>query len=779
MSKWVRKTVDYTGVVQGVGFRPTIYRLARSVGLSGSVQNRRGCVRLILEGERKRVEAFLEALPSRLPPNARVDGVALRGMEILDAEPVDRELRILESDFGEEHEVLIPADLVMCPACAAEVLDPADRRYGYAFTTCTHCGPRYTVLKSMPYDRARTTLSVFPLCEACRREYEDPMDRRFHAESIACPACGPRVWLETMQGQTLPIGAMAGARASLAQGGIVGVRGLGGFLLAVDAFNREALARLRDRKHRPEKPLAVMARDLEVARRYAVISDDEASLMQSPEGPIVIVDVRRDVITKGLLPFELINPDSHTVGMMLPTTPLHLLLFHAQGEDSVPAFDLLVMTSGNRGGEPICLTNDEARVRLGKIADLLLVHDREIHLRNDDSLCVVQAGGAPQVWRRARGYAPQPISLKWKMERTALAVGADMKNALALAYGDRVVLSPHIGDLDTPEAVEEFEQVAAALPDFLERKPEVVAVDMHPDMQSTRMGRRMAAKLGVEVVEVQHHHAHAVACLAEHGLREGLALVMDGMGWGPDGTVWGAEVLRVRKDGFRRLASFEPAPLPGGDTAVRCPARQLIGRWVAAGVPVSEEWMESLGVSREEVSVWEQQCREGVNAPLSHAAGRVFDSFSVLLGLAPKAATYEGQSAVRLEAAARECHKATLPEIEWEGREAEGMFRVDWSPAFRMFAERRVAELHPAVWAMAAHHAIARAALEMVIHSTSEEQNPMVALSGGVFMNRILNGLLVELLEERGIRVLRHCKTPPGDGCVALGQAVIAAGTGK
>lgn len=778
MSDWIRKTVDFTGVVQGVGFRPTVYRLARECGLGGFVQNRRGSVRLTLEGECAKVDELLDTLPARLSPAGRVDGVTVVSVEELHS-PGRVEFRILDSEGGDEHEILIPADLAMCAACAAEVLNPMDRRHGYAFTTCTHCGPRYTILKSMPYDRAQTTMSVFPLCDACRLEYDNPDDRRFHAESMACPVCGPRLSLETTRGRALPGDPLRGARLRISEGHIVGVRGLGGFLLAADAFNRDALLRLRARKHRPEKPLAVMARDLETARRYAILSDAAAALMASPEGPIVIVEIRQEILEHGSLPVELINPDTRTLGMLLPTTPLHLLLAHPTGDDPVPAFDLLVMTSGNRGGEPICLTNAEARARLDGIADFLLVHDRDIHLRNDDSLCVVQAGGDPQVWRRARGYAPNPIRLGWFVARCALAAGADMKNTVALAYGDRVVLSPHIGDLDTPEAVEGFEQVVEALPDFLERQAEVVAVDMHPDMQSTRMGRRLAGRMGVDVVAVQHHHAHAAACLAEHGWREGLALVMDGTGWGPDGTIWGAEVMSVHPDGFRRFASFEPAPLPGGDSAVRCPGRQLVGRWVSAGVTVSDAWLAALSVTREEVLVWEQQCKQGVNAPLSHAAGRVFDSFSVALGFAPSSITYEGQSAIRLEAAARQCHKATIPELPWTKREVDGMLLVDWSPAFRMLSDRNVAELHPAVWALAAHHAIARAAVDMIKFAADRERASVVALSGGVFMNRILTGLLVAMLAEKGIKALCHKQTPPGDGCIALGQAVVAAGSRK
>ncbi len=768
--------MDFKGVVQGVGFRPAICRLACDSGLSGYVQNRRGSVRLVLAGGVSAVDSFLELLPSRLPSNSRLESITPVAEEFLDGAPAPG-FTILESENGAGHEILIPADLAMCPACAAEVLDPACRRYGYAFTTCTACGPRYTVLRAMPYDRERTTMSAFPLCDACRAEYENPADRRFHAESMACPACGPRLSLETTGGQVLPGDVLRVARHELAQGRILGVLGMGGFGLAVDVFQPAAVTRLRESKHRPDKPLAVMARDLDTARRYARIPEAAAALLASPEAPIVIVELRADSPDGRLVPMDRVNPDTGTLGIMLPSTPLHHLLFHPLKDDPLPPFDLLVMTSGNRGGEPICLTAAEARSRLGGIADLLLTHDRGINLRNDDSLCVLRHDGVPQVWRRARGYAPIPIRLARPLARCVLATGADMKNTVALAYGDRVVLSPHVGDLDTPEAVEGFEQVVTALPEFLERVPDVVAVDLHPDMQSARMGRRLAAKAGLEVKAVQHHHAHAVACLAEHGLREGLALIMDGTGLGTDGTVWGAEVLRVDRNGFRRLATFQPVPLPGGDMAVRCPVRQLVGRWVAAGVEVSDEWLAVLGITREDATVWEQQSRQGVNAPLSHAAGRVFDAFSVALGYAPATLTYEGQPAIRLEAAARRWQgSGALPVIPWSSAERDGMFRVDWGPAFCLLAGGRARGEDRDAWAMAFHHAVARAAFGMIEYGAQQAPTSCVALSGGVFMNRVLCGLLAPMLEERGIRPLFHSQTPPGDGCIAFGQAVIAAG---
>lgn len=773
----IRRIVDLTGVVQGIGFRPALFRLATAAGLGGWVQNRPDAVRLALEGRAEAVESFLQVLPDRLTPPARVATMTTVGEECLNGAITP--FAILASDGDDEAEVLIPADLAMCPDCRADVLDPANRRYGYAFTTCSLCGPRYTVVTGMPYDRQRTTMAGFPLCAACQREYDNPADRRFHAQSIACPHCGPALTLASTQGQPLQGNALHLARQELRAGRIVGVRGLGGFLLAADAFNPSTLQRLRERKHRPHKPFAVMAPDMDAVGRYCVVTPEAVRLLTSHEAPIVILDVRPDVVVQGLLPINLLSPDTGTLGVMLPTSPLHLLLLAPLADDPVPPFDLLVMTSGNRRSEPICMANDEAAARLEGVADCLLLHDREIVLRNDDSVCAVH-GDMIQVWRRARGYAPQPIHLGWSLNRRALGMGADMKNAVALGYASRVVLSPHIGDLDTPEAVAGFEQVVQALPGFLARQPEVVAVDLHPDMQATRFGRHLADAAGIPVTEVQHHQAHGAACLAEHGLREGLALVMDGMGWGPDGTVWGAELLNLHDDGsFERCATFAPARLPGGDVAIQRPVRQLVARWVEAGLPLAEPWLTRLGVTAEEASVWSQQCRQGVNAPSSHAAGRVFDAFAVLLGCAPDIRTYEGQPAVRLEILARRCRTTPAFELPLESREVDGVRWIDWSPAFRWMTERVVEATDTAAMAMAVHHAVAQAAQEMVASQLDRCTSRVIALSGGVFLNRILNALLVPRLEQMGLRVLCHRQTPPGDGCIALGQVAVAGGRAK
>ena len=771
-----RYIYDLHGTVQGVGFRPAIYRLARAAGLGGWIQNRAGVVRLVLDGPQADVKAFLESLPTRLPPNARLDRVALVETTPL-AGPAVEPFRIIESESPDAVDVSIPADLRLCADCQREILDPADRRHGYPFTTCTRCGPRYTVVTAMPYDRARTTLAAFPLCPACQAEYGNPADRRFHAESIACPVCGPRLELLGPAGPPVEGGAaLRAARAALAAGRILAMRGLGGYLLAVDAFSRESVQRLRDRKQRPHKPFAVMARDLAVVRRFCDVPEAANALLESAQAPIVILDVLPGSVAAGRLPLDLLSPDTRTLGVMLPTTPLHRLLAEPLAGDAVPPFEWLVMTSGNRRGEPIALTNAEARERLADIADVWLAHNREIVLRNDDSVAVIRRG-IPQVWRRARGFAPNAVTLGRSLARTVLAMGADMKNAIALGYGDRVVLSPHVGDLDTPEALDGLEQVARTLPAFLARTPQVLAIDRHPDMRSSALGRRLAAEQGLPVLEVQHHHAHAAACLAEHGHRTGLALVMDGTGWGDDGTIWGAELLDVSEEGFTRLATFAPVPLPGGEAAIRQPARQLVARWAAAGVEVSESWRTRLGITEAESAAWVQQARRGLNAPATRAAGRLFDAFAAALGVAPRAITYEGQPAIRLEALARDCRATTLPEVPFLAREDQGLLVVDWSPAFRALSEPGAVDGREAAWALAVHKTIASAVSQMLQFRCHLCEGRRIALSGGVLMNRILNDLLTEELEGLGYDVLVHRTVPPGDGCIALGQAMVAGGS--
>lgn len=767
------KRIEYelSGTVQGVGFRPTVYRTAAGLELGGSVQNRTGTVRLALEGTEERIKRFWTVLRASLPPHADIR--ECRVIETCDIAEQSGPFYIASSAPDKQTDVAIPADLALCDDCRREIMDPADRRYGYAFTTCTNCGPRYTVVRDMPYDRERTSLADFPLCPACRAEYEHPMNRRFHAESTACPDCGPTLTALDAEGrpldQTDPVRM---ARRTVSEGGIVAVRGIGGFLLACQALNSDAVGRLRKRKQRPHKPLAVMARHTDAAKKYAVICEREEALLNSSAAPIVILDIRPDAPHRECL--RALSPDTATIGILPVMSPLHLLLFEPLAGDPIPPFDLLVMTSGNRRGEPICLSTEQALDRLRGIADLFLTHDRNIELRNDDSLCILQ-GDRPQVWRRARGYAPQPLILRRSLNRTVLAMGAELKNAVALGYGDRMVCSPHIGDLETPEAAEAHDIIQRLLPAFLDRSPEAVAVDLHPDMHSTLAGETLARERDIPLIRVQHHHAHAGACMAEHGLEESLTLSFDGTGLGPDGHIWGAELLHVTPDGYRRLASFTPCPLPGGDAAVVEPVRQLVARFVSAGIEIDSDLLCRIGADEEAASVWTQQCRGGFNAPLSHAAGRLFDAFSVLIGTAPTTTTYDGQSAIRLEAAAQAAPADTpaLADV-WRGHMRDGMLWICWDELFRRFAEEPPARDRTAVRARAFHRSVAYAAVEMIRHGMKSADCRDICLTGGVFMNRILTTEVLERL--RAIRAVPHIheRIPPNDGGIAAGQVWVA-----
>lgn len=773
LEAYAEHVYELTGAVQGVGFRPALYRLATRDKLAGSVQNRAGAVRLTLSGPTRRIEAFLRELPGQLPPAARIDACTLLSARPLAGPQHPGRFRIVTSDATDPPRLTIPADLAMCPACRADIHNPADRRYSYAFTTCTDCGPRYTVLHGTPFDRAATSMSAFPLCPACQMEFNDPENRRFHAQTMACPGCGPQLRVRDAGGVPLDRSPLKCAREALARGSIVAMRGLGGFLLAADASQQAVLKRLRERKQRPHKPFAVMAADLETVKRVCHLPHAAARSLASPQAPIVILDVKPRARQSANLAFDLISPDTGTLGVMLPNTPMHELLFRPGDASEAPCFDFLIMTSGNRRSEPTCTSNEEALERLRGIADLFLLHDREIVLRNDDSLAVIQEG-APQLWRRARGYAPLPLPLPAPVHASVLAMGSEIKNTITLAYERQAVISPHVGDLETLEAVESLVAVTEALPAFLDRRPEVVAVDLHPDMHSTIRGRDIAARAGLDVVEVQHHHAHALACLAENGLEQGLALVFDGTGLGPDGQIWGAELLSASPGGYRRLATFAPVPLPGGDAAVRQPVRQLVARWSHARQTIPPAVLSHLGAGEADVETWTRQCRTGINAPMTHAAGRVFDSVSCALGFAPATVTYDGQAAIRLEAAARRHTAGNVVHLDFSTAEHDGMLVVDWTPTFAALLDRRSFIGREEAWAMGLHHAIARACGDMLAYGLSRFPSAHVALSGGVFMNKILTGLLVPMIESMGARAAVHRQTPPNDACVSLGQAVIA-----
>ncbi len=749
---FVKKEYSVRGTVQGVGFRPAVQRAASRSGLSGFVQNRSGSVTIVLKGRSENISSFLKSLPHELPFPAHIDElIHISTVDVPENEALE-EFLIVESRAEEDYSVSFPPDLAACPECLREVFDPENRRYGYPFATCTKCGPRYTVIEGMPYDRERTTLRHFPLCEECRAEYTDPHGRRFHAESTACPRCGPRL--------SRPL---AEARRAIAEGEIVAVRGIGGFLLAIDAFNEQSILKLRLRKERPNKPLAVMARGISTVEKFCIVNKEAKDLLSSVEAPIVVLDVRGEAA--GGFPLHALSPDTRTLGVMLPYSPLHHLLFHPLQGDPTPPFEMLVMTSGNKRSEPICITNGEAAERLDGIADIFLTHNREITLRADDSLAAVQ-GTKSQIWRRARGYAPRSLHTRAPISCVTLAMGAEQKNAIALGFEREIVLSPHIGDLETPEAVAGLEKAMQTFPEFLRRKPERVAVDLHPDMHSSILGRKFAEKAEIPCVIVQHHYAHGLACMAEHGLEESLALVFDGLGLGTDGTIWGAELLHCTRSEFKRLAAFEGVPLPGGDAAVLDPRRQLFAR-----APLNDEWKKHLNISDEEAAVWSAQILKGINCPVTHAAGRVFDAVSVLLGAAPERATYDGQSAIRLEALARRCSSAGRPELRAGESEADGMLVMEWGSTFRMMLERKDVGEKSAEYAFAFHEAVSGAAFRMIEYGMAKTGVHTVCISGGVFMNRILMELLSHRLEGAKIDFFLHSTVPPNDGGIAAGQA--------
>ncbi|OGV51944.1 MAG: carbamoyltransferase HypF [Lentisphaerae bacterium GWF2_44_16] len=769
-----RKIFELEGTVQGVGLRPFIYRLALENKLGGWIRNSSGKVILCVEGKSPDIGIFLEKLLSNLPSSARISAANCVKNEKI--EFFSDVFEIKDSSSDDEARAVIPSDMAICEKCSAEILNPSNRRYAYPFTTCTACGPRYTVIDSMPYDRERTGMSVFPLCPDCLAEYENPADRRFHAESIACPRCGPELSLYNADAVLLPEkNPVTKAREILSEGKILALRGIGGYQLAADAFNRETIETLRQRKKRPHKPFAVMMRDVCTIRKFCELSGDAEKLLLSHQSPILILDIRKAISEK--VPLELLSPDALTLGVMLPNSPLHKLLFEQLPGDAVPPFEMLVMTSGNRGGGPIAISNAEAFERLSGIADFFLAHDRDIRLRNDDSIVIFQ-NGIPQIWRRARGYAPEPFRLGKNLNKSVLAMGAELKNTIALGYDNEIVISPHVGDLGTPEALDGLIEIIGKFPAFLSKKPEFIAVDLNPDMHSSVIGRGKALQLGVPVLEVQHHHAHALSCMAEHNLEKGLALVFDGTGLGTDGKIWGAELLEILPGHFIRHATFREVPLPGGDAAVRQPARQLAGRFYSAGIEFSEDWRRMLHVSEEERAIWFQQCAEALNAPLSHAAGRLFDAFAALLRIAPDFITYEGQGAVRLEALAvsgKDFLSSRSPEIPFDSVEKNNMLFIDWAPLFRKYSSPdALSGYQPADLALGFHHAVASAALKMLEYAASKSEIKDLVLSGGVFMNRLLNNILLPEIKKMGLNVHIHQKIPPNDGGISLGQALCA-----
>jgi hydrogenase maturation protein HypF len=754
------------GIVQGVGFRPYVHRLALRHGLRGSVRNAGDRVAIHVAGAPEALEAFARALSQEAPPLARIAGVERRDA----APPAGAGFAIAESGEGEVSVGIVP-DVATCPACLAEIADPAARRHRYAFTNCTDCGPRFSIVAGLPYDRPATTMGGFRMCAACRGEYDDPADRRFHAQPIACPACGPRLWLE-QEGAVLPSAEpIVEAARLLAQGAILAVKGIGGFHLACDATSAAAVAALRARKHRPAKPLAVMA-ELAAAETLCELDDAARAALTHPCAPIVLLPLRPG---SGLA--AEVAPGQRHLGLMLPYAPLHHLLLAAAERP-------LVMTSGNRSSEPQAFRDADARTGLVGIADAFLMHDRPIARRLDDSVVRIAAGQA-RVVRRGRGLAPLPLTLPedFADAPAVLAMGAEVKSAFCLTRGRNALLSHHLGDLDEPATADAFADAHADYAAIFRHAPAAVAVDLHPGYRASREGADLAQDKGVPLIAVQHHHAHIAAVLAEAGWRRDqgpvIGIALDGLGLGADGTVWGAEILACDYRAMTRLALLAPIPLAGADAAAREPFRVLLAHLDAAlgrGAVDAHPRLAPLFAARP-VATLRAMMDRGLNAPPASSAGRLFDAMACLLGLAPPRLSFEGEAAMALEAAAlghrAEPYPFALRTIE--GTDGAVLQELDPAPLWHAALDDLSAGRPVGAIAAAFHAGVAAAFSDAAADLARARGLGAVALSGGVMQNAILTEAMARRLSARGLAVLLSAEAPANDGGLALGQAAVAA----
>ena len=769
-----RVHIAIRGAVQGVGFRPYIYRLATELHLTGWVTNTPQGVVIEAEGEKETLDAFVLSIEPRRPPLARI-----QSLEYSFLDPCGHTtFAIRESTSVGEPSTLVLPDIAPCPECLAEILDPSNRRYRYPFTNCTHCGPRFTIIESLPYDRPNTSMKGFPMCDDCRNEYDDPADRRFHAQPIACPECGPDLALWDEQGNTLAVRdeALHDTVRLIRGGKIVALKGLGGFQILADARNDDAVRLLRRRKHREEKPFALMAPGIESIRKLCVVSPLEERLLSSPEAPIVLLrkmtpaDDRaatgRDapILDSG----SRVAPRNPSLGIMLPSTPLHFLLMRELGSP-------VVATSGNISDEPICIDERDALERLHGIADAFLVHNRPIVRHADDSIARVVLG-RELVLRRARGFSPLPIGLV-AAASPLLAVGAHLKNTIAVAKDGNVFISQHICDLETAQSLDAFTRAVTDMQRMFAVRPETVVCDMHPDYLSTQF----ASALGLPRITVQHHHAHIASCMAENQIHGPvLGVSWDGTGFGTDGSVWGGEFLQTDGATYRRIASFRPFRLPGGERAIREPRRAALGvlfELFGKGAFESTDVPTLRSFNREELAALQTMLANGVNAPLTSSAGRLFDAVGSLCGLT-QVNSFEGQGAMDLEFVladdiAGEAYRMAIVEHRQQGEAAPDApgFQVDWGP---MIVEilRDLDEAVPVREISAKFHSAMAAAIVTVAQRAGEKK---VVLSGGCFQNMVLAQQTDRLLRTAGFQPYWHQRVPPNDGGIALGQVHVAA----
>jgi hydrogenase maturation protein HypF len=748
-----RFRVRIQGIVQGVGFRPFVYQLALHCRLGGYVLNTAQGVEIEVEGSRQMLQRFLKELPKSVPPLAKITR-----MDTEELPPFDyKAFEIRSSEEGDQRAALISPDTAVCAECLRELFDPQDRRYHYPFINCTNCGPRYTIIRDIPYDRAKTSMSVFAMCSECAREYHDPLNRRFHAQPNACWDCGPRLWLTDAAGRALETeDPVASAASHLHDGAIVAIKGLGGFHLAVDATRNEAVEALRLRKKREEKPLALMSASLEYIERYGCLDGEARRLLSAPQRPIVLVPKRA-----GNPIAPQVAPRNGYLGAMLPYTPLHhLLLSHG--------FLALVMTSGNISEEPIAIDNQEALARLGGIADYFLLHDRDILLRSDDSV-VRMAGGRIRQLRRSRGYVPVPIFLRKPMA-SVLALGGELKGTICLIKEDRAFVSQHLGDLENLETLEFLELTVDHLRRILEVNPRLLVHDLHPDYLTTQVA---AAQKELPTLAVQHHHAHVVSCMAEHGL-EGrvLGLALDGTGYGDDGRIWGGEILAADERNYDRLGHLTYVPMPGGAAAIKEPWRMAVAYlWATFGESFLRGAQQRLcRWDRKRTDVLLKMIKGRVNCPSTSSCGRLFDAVAALVGLRDRIA-YEGQAAIELE----QCLEPTQESYEHEFQEVGGRLLLSPTAIFAQVARDVAAGVSPGLVSGKFHRTLVEMFAQACRHLCEGQGLSRVVCSGGVFQNVYLLENLEERLRESGLEVYTHQVVPSNDGCIALGQAVVGA----
>ncbi len=744
-------------MVQGVGFRPFVYQLATKHGLKGWVCNTSGDVKIEVEGEMSALDGFLRDLVALAPPLARLEDIAVTSRP-----PQGYTGFEIRHSIAEEGKYqLVSPDIATCEPCLKEILDPKDRRYRYPFTNCTNCGPRFTIIEDIPYDRPKTTMRVFRMCPQCQQEYDNPLDRRFHAQPNACPECGPSLKLVDGNGNSVEIDdALAAAARLLKEGKILAIKGLGGFLLACDATNEKAVKLLRERKRRPFKPLAIMVSTLDEVKKHCHVSEKEEELLTSPQCPIVLLKRKKESVVS-----LSVAPNLNNLGVMLPYTPLHHILLR---ETALP----LVMTSGNLSEEPIAKDNDEALRRLNGIADYFLLHNRDIYSRYDDSVAIVELD-KPQIVRRARAYAPYPIHLPFQSRQT-LACGAELKSTFCLTRDNYAFVSQHIGDLENLETMEHFETTLELYKKLFRIEPEIVTYDMHPEYLSTKYAKALAEqRKDLKFVPVQHHHAHIVSCMVENGSQGPvIGVSFDGTGYGTDGRIWGGEFLVADYEGFERVGHLEYVPMPGGAAAIERPYRMAISYLLTlfGKDALTPDLAFLKDVSRDEIALIKTQLDKKINSPLTSSSGRLFDAVSALIGIRGRI-DYEAQAAIEMEMAADESERGSY---RFSIVERDGVSVVHVKELFDDILHDLKDNVTRGKIAARFHNTMAEMVVRMSQRLSGTSGIKKVALSGGVFQNRLLLRLTVAALEKAGFEVLTHSKVPTNDGGISLGQAVIA-----